>query len=197
MRRRAVAALLAGLAVWVGVATLETPAERLAPVVVAARDLEAGTVLDARSLTVREFLPGTAPASAATDARDWWGRRVAVPLAAGEPLTPARLLGSEQRRAWPGLTTVPVRLGDEEAADLLRAGDRVDLLATDPRTGGSSTLARDVPVVSVVTASSGASARSPTGSGTGRLVLLAVAPALVESVVAAGSSRYLAFTFAG
>lgn len=78
------------------------------------------------------------------------GRRLAGPVTVGEPVTPTRLLGN-------GLTTGLVRgavaagvpLDDPRGADLVRAGDHLDLLET-PRPGDSATAPTARPTVATV-----------------------------------------------
>lgn len=55
--------------------------------VVATRTLESGDVVDAGSVSVREWLSDLAPAQAITRVEDVLGRQVTVPLAQGLPLT--------------------------------------------------------------------------------------------------------------
>jgi pilus assembly protein CpaB len=101
------------------------------PVVVAAVDLPAGTSLQDAGLAVVSWPAPLAPAGSARLTAELTGRRLAGPVRAGEPVTDVRLVG-------PGLTAllgtgeqaVPVRLADLAVAASLRAGDRVDVLAT-------------------------------------------------------------------
>jgi Flp pilus assembly protein CpaB len=102
------------------------------PVVVAARDLPAGTVLAKPDLRAASLPADVAPAGTARDVPALVGRTTAGAVRRGEPVTDVRLVG-------PGLTTglgpressaTPVRLADPEAAALVRPGDRVDVLGT-------------------------------------------------------------------
>jgi pilus assembly protein CpaB len=101
------------------------------PVVVAAGDLSAGTLLGDGDLAIVRWPALVAPDGVARSPADLTGRALAGPLRAGEPVTDVRLVG-------PGLTAlldageqaVPVRLADLAVAASLRAGDRVDVLAT-------------------------------------------------------------------
>ena len=72
---------------------------------------------------------------------------LAAPIGRGEVVTDVRLVGPGLALAQPGETIVPVRLPDAGMAALLRAGDEVDLLATDPGTGEAALVARDVTVL--------------------------------------------------
>jgi len=109
------------------------------PVVVAARDLPAGTVVVLDDLR-RIPLPAAAVAAgAARDPAGLLGRTVAGPVRRGEILTDGRFVG-------PGLaaglgpqesSAVPLRLADAEAAALVRAGDRVDVLGAPVEAAGT------------------------------------------------------------
>ena len=90
--------------------------------------------LDARDLATVGFAAGTAPEALADDPV---GRVLAAPLRAGEPVTDVRLVGPADRGPT-RLVAVPVRLPDPGMVALLRVGDRIDLLATDPRGGGAA-----------------------------------------------------------
>ena len=98
---------------------------------VAARDLPAGQVLGAADLVAVGFAPGSAPAGA-VDVETTTGRTLAAPLRAGEPVTDVRLVGPGLTDGYPGLAAVPVRLPDAGMADLLQAGDRIDLVVGGP-----------------------------------------------------------------
>jgi pilus assembly protein CpaB len=106
-------------------------------VLAAAHDLGAGAVLGPADVRLVRLDPAAVPEGALRSPRAASGRTVAGAVRRGEPITDVRLVG-------PGLTAglgrldsvaVPVRLADGETAALLRAGDRVDLLAT-PAEGG-------------------------------------------------------------
>lgn len=188
VRRRPLAALLVAVATLVGLRTLAAPAPATVAVPVAARDLPAGAVLGAEDLATARFAPGTEPSRPATDAVD---RVLAAPLAAGEPVTAPRLLGAGLAQAHPTLTALPVRLPDPGVVGLLRVGDRVDLVATDPETGTAAVLALDVLVLAIPTA------EESDGSGlTGRLVVLGVRPDVALEVAGASLTRFLSVSYA-
>ena len=103
-----------------------------AKVVVAARDLAAGTELAAADLRIVSMPVGIVPAGSVSRAAGLIGRMAAGAIRRGEALTDARVVG-------PGLTAglgpgesvaVPVRIADPDAAALVRVGDRVDVLGT-------------------------------------------------------------------
>src|SRR6478752_7345068 len=175
-RRRLLAAALTAVAVAGGIhATAAPPPARVA-VPVAAHDLPAGVVLSAGDLTESEFAPGSVPDGVAADAA---GRILAAPLRRGEPVTNVRLVGRALTDGHPDLIALPVRLPDAGMVDLLRAGDRVDLLAADPQGSGARTVATDVLVLAVPRATAAGTGAAATG---GRLVLVGVHPEEVPDV---------------
>jgi Flp pilus assembly protein CpaB len=102
------------------------------PVVVAARSLPAGHSLTRRDVTVQRWPAHLRPAAARGDPAALTGRRLAGPVDRGEPITSSRLLGSDLTAGLaPGIVAAAVSLGDPHATDLVRPGDRVDLLAAD------------------------------------------------------------------
>lgn len=125
------ACLLLALLSATGAARQHPPATATAPVVVAARDLPAGTTLTARDLAVARWPGELQPTGARGDPAGLLGRRLAGPVAAREPLTPQRLVGNALTRGLGAeLVAAPVVLDDPHAADLVHAGDRVTVLAT-------------------------------------------------------------------
>ncbi|MGY1606570.1 MULTISPECIES: Flp pilus assembly protein CpaB [unclassified Geodermatophilus] len=130
--RRCLAALLAAGALVLALRAPEVPPAAPppgTPVVTAAADLPAGTVLTADALTVTE-LPAV-PAGSAADPTALTGQVLAAPLRAGEPVTDVRLVGPGLTALLPaGQVAVPVRPADLAVAALATPGDRVDVLAT-------------------------------------------------------------------
>jgi Flp pilus assembly protein CpaB len=102
------------------------------PIVVAVRDLATGTALTSADVRLRSWPDDLRPAGGLTRPDEAIGRRIASAVRAGEALTATRLIG-------PGLTTglprdlraVPVQVGGG-GPGLVRAGDFVDLLVSDP-----------------------------------------------------------------
>ncbi len=190
-RRRSLAALLAGVAVLTGLraATVEPPAHRIA--VVAATDLAAGEVLTQGDLRSAAFLPDSLPVGVAS-APDLVGRQLATPVRDGELITDARLVGPELVVA-PGTRALPLRFPDAEAVGLLRPGDRLDVVATDPRGRSARTVAVDVTVLAVPPATAGSGVPDPLG---GRLVLLGVPDHEVTTMSRTAVGRVLSYVFA-
>ncbi|WP_207555761.1 SAF domain-containing protein [Intrasporangium flavum] len=146
-----VAALLAGVAVWVGLGALSPRAAGTAgvPTVVAARDVAAGAVLVADDLAVVQRAAADRPDGAVSDPAAVVGRAAAGPLLAREAVTPNRLLGGSVLAGQPAdhvALTVPVVDATGAGA---RPGARVDLYAT----GTGERAASDVVVLAVRDAS--------------------------------------------
>lgn len=103
--------------------------------VVAARELPAGTTLAAEDVRTVRIGADVAPNHAPDREDAVLGQRTAVGVPAGTPLVPGVVHGVGIRPAVPpGLTLAAVRLADPGVARLLRPGDRVALLAgrSDP-----------------------------------------------------------------
>jgi Flp pilus assembly protein CpaB len=155
-------------------------------VLTAAHDLAAGVVVGAGDVRRAPYDPagvpeGTLPAAAVV------GRTTTGPVRAGEPITDARLVEAGLLRGYPGLVAVPVRIGDPGAVRLLRAGDRVDLLAADPQgEQPATTLGEDVPVLAVPR-----SGEADPGLTTGALVVVGLPPAGARQAADASVSAFL------
>lgn len=187
VHRRPLAALAAAVAVLAGVhATAPAPPPTVA-VWTARQALPSGHVLTAADLVRVPFRPGTAPADRLGSARAAVGRTVAAPLGAGEPVTAGRLLGPALLRGHPGTVAVPARVTDPAVVGLLRVGDRVSVLATDPQgTEDATVLAPDATVLALPRSASDAGTGLP-----GRLVVFAVPREAAPRLAAAAARAYL------
>lgn len=183
-RRWLVASALVAGAVATALPTLAPPTAPVVDVLAAAHDLPAGSVLLAEDLVTRAFPAGAVPDGLVSrEAAE--GRLLAGAVRSGEALTDVRLVGSSLLiDAGPDLVAVPVRLADPATAQLLHAGDRVDVLAasTDPDAPPRATVVAASVLVLAVPAR--------TAELDGALVLVA-APATTASRLAAAevSSR--------
>ncbi len=189
-RRRPLAAGLTAVAVAAGLHAVAAPPAPTVSVLVAARDLPAGQVLDADDLVSVDFAPGSEPDDVVGDAG---GRVLAAPLRRGEPLTDVRLVGPALTEGHPGLVALPVRLPDAAMVGLLEVGDRIDLVATDPQEGGAEVVAADVPVLALPAPSAdepGASALP------GRLVVVGAEDDDVPALADAAVRSFVTFTWA-
>ena len=96
-------------------------------VLVAARDLPAGHVLQDDDLRTAGWPPDVAPRRPVTTAV---GRRLASPVRLGEPITDVRLVGRDLLTGQPaGTVAIPVRLADATASAIVQPGDRIDVIA--------------------------------------------------------------------
>ena len=190
LRRRLLAAACLGLGVWLAVRSIVGPPAPTTAVLVAAHDLPAGVVLADNDLTTRAFAPGTAPAGlVGADAAA--GRTLAAPLTAGEPVTAVRLVAPGLLEGYPGLVALPLRIPDSDTVALLRVGDRIDVLATDPGGAGTTAVAHDVPVLALPEPLDGSSPLGPNSAVSGRLVVVGTTSDLSESVADASVRRFL------
>lgn len=174
-RRRPLAALLAGLSVLLALTALR-PAPpgrmtsgRTVSVLVAAHDLAAGAVLRDGDVRSAAYPAGLVPGGAVRAGETMTGRRLVLPVRAGEPLTDVRFLadGLLERLSGPGSVAAPVRIADAGEVALLRPGNRVDVLAaptsdttvrgsTTGGTADAATIASGAVVLSVPTTSAAA-----------------------------------------
>lgn len=187
-RRRLVAAALSALAVALALQSLAPGPPPAVEVTVAARDLPAGARLVAGDLTTarlpREAVPDALAARPV-------GRVLAAGLRRGEPVSDVRLVGPALAQARPGEQALPVRLPDAGMASLVRPGDVVDLLATDPGSGQTEVVATDVTVLAVPH-------EVPQGLGDGAegaLVVVSLPPERVPLVAGASLAQFLTVAF--
>ena len=122
------------------------------------------------------------------------GRTLAAPLRRGEPVTDVRLVGAGLLQGYDDLVAVPVRVPDADAVALLKVGDRINLLATDPRGGGTDTVAVAVPILALPAASDSTSAAVATAGLSGRLMVIGTSSEMSETVADAAVSRFLSVT---
>lgn len=170
MSRRRRGVLLLGLALVLGGLAAADVARREAalarrlgppvPVVVARGPLEPGTRLEPRHLAVRRVPARFAPAGGFAAVREVVGMRVAVPVGAGDDLSPGELGGGEgdgpALRAGERIADV-VAVGSPEA---VVPGGRVDVVVTrEGEAGGpgrSELALQDVEVLAAAPAQDGA-----------------------------------------
>ncbi|GEA81367.1 SAF domain-containing protein [Cellulomonas uda] len=132
--RFVVAALGVGLAATSTLQVLRPPAPEVRAVVVAARDLPAGTTIGSGDLRVARLPAALALHTTRTSPAGLLGRATAVPVPAGLPVVPD-LLTSGELVGPPGTVVAAVRLADPAVAALLTPGTRVDVLAAAAETG--------------------------------------------------------------
>jgi Flp pilus assembly protein CpaB len=191
--RALLAGALAAAAVASALGVLAPAAEPGVVVLTAAHDLPAGAELTAADMARTALPPTAVPAGAIVDGDEAVGRLLAAPVRRGEPLTDvrlagARLLGPDQA----GLMAVPVRLADAASAALLRAGDRVDVLAASSEPGGPAAarvVAAEATVLAVPTAVH--------DGAEGALIVLSASPAVAARLAAAAVSSRLSVALRG
>jgi len=185
------AALSVGVAVVAGLQATRPSPPPTVPVTVAAHDLASGTTLRPHDLVVRHVPAALAPVGTTADAD---GRTLAAPVRAGEPVTDLRLVGPSIVAGYPGRVALPVRIADGDAVALLRPGDHVGLVAADPRSGTASSVAVDVPVLSIPQPRD-----DEQGSAVlpGRLVVVAAFPSDVDRIVGATATDLLSVVITG
>jgi Flp pilus assembly protein CpaB len=131
--------------------------------------------------------PGVRPAGSSAEVADLAGRVLAAPLRSGEPVTDVRVVGAGVTALLPpGQVAAPVRPADLAVAALVRAGDRVDVLATVEGSATAEVVARGALVLSA-DGSSGDASAEPSGG----LLLVAVLPETAARLAAAAASATL------
>lgn len=144
---------------------------------VAARDLPAGSLLAAGDVRPVDLPVDLVPAGALDDLpRSLTGATLTGPVREGETLTDWRVVRGLAATALPaGDVLTSVRLADPAALVLLETGRRIDLVAADPAGEQAATVvAADALVVAVPAGDTGDGAL---GVGSGPVVVLAVPPA--------------------
>lgn len=189
-RRRLLAVLCVAGAAAAGLRATAPPAAPTVEVLVAGRDLPAGAELHDGDLTAVPLTPDTAPDGVLTDVADVAGAILAAPLRAGEPVTDVRLVGPGLADTAPGTVAVPVRLSDAAQVGLLRVGDEVDLLATDPETRATVTVASGALVLAVPDVQ-----QDSPDAITGRLIVAGIHESTVDSVTSAAVSSFVTYAW--
>lgn len=189
-RRIAAAALvvLAGVAAW-----RPDPDDDRAQVVVAAHDLPPGAALTADDVRLEKRLVPSIPDGSQSDLDAIVGSTLAGPARRGEVLTDVRLLGRRlaESAAGPDARIVPVHPADDALADLVRAGDMVDVVAgsdtgSQPKPSAPRVIATDAIVVSV--------SAKPKAATSDRVILVALPQASANAVACAALAQTVTLT---
>lgn len=213
--RRLLAAALAAVAVLTVLDVLRPAAVLGTPVVVAARDLPAGTALAAADLRVSLERPGSAPSGSASAVGVLTGAVLAAPVRSGEAVTDVRvasgaLLATYRASVGPDVAEVALRVSDPGSLAMVAPGATVDVIAATTAGAGAGgpavTLAVAVPVLAVpggsaagsgaavggVIGSAGASAAGGSAAEqAGGLLMLAVTPATARLLARAAVTSQL------
>lgn len=108
--------------------SLRSPAPATTAVAVAGRDLAAGTVLGRGDLVLTRVPRTLVPSALVLGLEHVLGRRLATPLARGEPVTPTRLVPRTLADGLPpGTTAVHVLATDTHMLELVGPGQEVRL----------------------------------------------------------------------
>lgn len=195
-RRLLAAGLLAG-SVAAGLHAIAPAPPASSAVLAAARDLPAGTRLDAEDVAVVRLEPSAVPDGALRRGGAAQGRTLVSAVRRGEPLTDVRVVGpGAVDRLGPGLVASPVRVADAEAVRLLKPGDVVDVLAAG---------VTETPAPARLVAAAAQVLALPRGSsdtfgrdlGDGGLVLLATTPATAARLAGASVTDRLSLVLRG
>jgi len=196
IRRRLLAGACAAGAVAAAMDVLAPAPLELSTVLSAAHDIPAGTTLSATDIVALQLPRALVPDGALIPGVAVIGRPVSGPVRRGETLTDARLVGPTLLDGVGGgveTVAVPVRLGDDDAADFVQAGDRVDVLAAPLAAGDDS--ARPVEVVAV-----GAlvlAVPADTEDTAGSLLIVAVPSATARGLARAATTARLSIALRG
>ena len=162
-----VAATLLGVAAALVVGQLRPAPAVTIPVVVAARAIAPGGALSAADLHVAAMPPALVPHGAHPDPADVVGHQLVVGAPPGLPIVDGLLAGDRLAAAGPaGSVVAPIRLADPAVADLLRPGDRIDVLAAAGSADGEPVV-RLLAERAIVLVNPGSGATTADGDGTG------------------------------
>jgi Flp pilus assembly protein CpaB len=207
-RRLLVAGLLAASVAFAIDAVSPSP-PRTVSVLVAAKDLAAGTRLQPGDVRRKNVSPASLPDGALRATASAAGRTLDAPVRNGEVLTDVRLLGRTSLDSYgDGLVAAPVRIADAASVRLVTAGDIVDVLAAgpganDPADGSANGLATSAaqlvaaatPVLTIPAVS-----ESPFGStdiDSGALVVVVTSPETAARLAAAAVTDRLSLVIHG
>jgi Flp pilus assembly protein CpaB len=191
-RRVAAGALVVLAAV---VALRSNPQGDRTEIVVASHDLAPGVELTADDVRLENRMTATVPDGSQSDIDTVIGATLAGPARRGEVLTDVRVLGPRlaESVAGPDARIVPLPLADSALLDLVRPGDVVDVLAAGTSDAGADARPQLVATDAVVVLVS----EKPKGSGSGsdRVVLVALPAHAANDVAAAALVQTVTLTF--
>lgn len=195
--RRLVIALLLCVAAGIAVQQLTPTSERRVSILVASRDIPAGTSLSSTDFTSIEVPPDLDINGAPHSVEPLVGRQLASPLKKGQIPSESGLLGPGLLTGAPvGSAAVPLRMADPASIQLLSPGQLVTVVLTGADTYDderrSQTLAGPVPVL--WTSAQGGKAGEWLGTGdTDGLVVVAANPEQAEKLAGASTQGKLFF----
>ncbi|WP_062986504.1 SAF domain-containing protein [Nocardia anaemiae] len=186
LARRLLAAALAALAIILFLRG--DPSSARAQVVVAGRDLPPGHLLEATDLRSTHLESAALPAGAVDDTAVLVGATLTGAMRTGEVFTDLRIVGPRLAAVATGADNariVPIRLADTAVAEILRAGDRVDVIGAEEQSGPGTRPARLLAINAAVVLVSGPGDRR----GAPERVVLVAMDAEHATAVAAASLR--------
>lgn len=183
--RRLVAAACAAVAVYAILTVVTTP-EGDTRVVVAARGIAGGSVVQAADLTTLLLPARAVPEGALTAAAEVVGQTVVAPVPARAVVTASDLV-SGGAVVGAGRVALPVTFEASAPVGVLRAGDLIDLLGVGDA-GGGQVVAEKVRVAALPETAAG-----PFGGGGGQVVLVDLTSEQAATVTAAARRSPLAF----
>lgn len=186
--RRKLAVLAAVGAVLTGIAAAAPAGPPTVAVVRATSQLNGGAAVAAGDVTVTRLPEAAVPDGALDDPAAVIGKTLLGPVPEGSVLTALDVVSKSATR--PGYVTAPLRLADAEVAALVRAGDRVDVLAAAPEGEAAALVARTVRVLTVPVPVDRSALGSSSGSE-GALLLVEVSPEVAARLAQAAVSASL------
>jgi Flp pilus assembly protein CpaB len=174
-----VAAVLAAVTVLASIAAVKGTRPTI-EVLVATRDLAAGTVLSTGDAELRTIATPLALGASQSES-ELVGRTLLINVQPGQPLYPSFAL--DQASIPKGLAAVPLRTSDPAVANLVRPGERVDIVGQRTSADSPTMLARDLAVLTVAVPKTSGLLKS---SGDAPLVVV-LADAYTAGVLAAAS----------
>lgn len=188
--RRTFAAFLAAVAVYASLQALAARDGTVA-VVTAVNPISGGQKIDAADVAVTA-LPGDAvPEGAIGDPAEVIGRIAIAALPRRAVLTPDDLV-TGGRLVSPGRVALPVSLGQSAAVELVKVGDTIDILGSDPAGESVAVVASGVRVVAMPATDSGGMLADTSGE---RVVLVEVSPAQAAEITASAALAALSISF--
>ncbi|PXX68511.1 Flp pilus assembly protein CpaB [Nocardia tenerifensis] len=168
------------------------PGARRTSVVVAGRDLAPGHILEADDLRAAPREASALPDGVVRDPSTLLGATLTGAMRGGEIFTDLRVVGSRLAAVASGARDariVPIRPADTAVAEILRAGDRVDVVGGEEQgSRPARTLATDAAVVLVSGPGDGRAAKE-------RVVLVAMDAEHAAAVAAASLQTALTVVF--
>ncbi|PWH06950.1 hypothetical protein DEO23_08640 [Brachybacterium endophyticum] len=170
-RRRLLSVLLAAVMIALLAPGLLPASAHTRSVVVAARDLDAGTVLDSQDLRSVEVSEALAPEDSTSTTEDLKGMRLSTALGKGTVLAPGRLRADSEAPDLTGLAVIAVPV-EPALVPRLGIGDSLALITSTEAPGRTRRI--DATVVEVPESSAGSRALGGTPQVGGQDVLVAI-----------------------